>query len=69
MEKNWLDFGDLDPIFKVTVGGLQMPHITSFCAALKIAWLKKILDIEFIAAWKTLFVDARETLAMIKYYT
>ena len=20
MEKNWLDFGDLDPIFKVTLG-------------------------------------------------
>ena len=35
-------------------GGLQMPHITSFCAALKIAWLKKILDIDYIAAWKTI---------------
>ena len=23
MEKNWLDFGDLDPIFKVT-GGLRL---------------------------------------------
>ena len=21
LEKNWLDFGDLDPIFKVTQGG------------------------------------------------
>ena len=32
MEKNWLDFGDLDPIFKVTQGlrllknGLSAPY-------------------------------------------
>ena len=41
-------------------GGLQMPHITSFYAALKVAWLKKMLDIDYIAAWKTLLVDALE---------
>ena len=33
MEKNWLDFGDLDPIFKVTQGlrffknGLSTPYL------------------------------------------
>ena len=33
MEKNWLDFGDLDPIFKVTQGlrllknGLSAPYL------------------------------------------
>ena len=41
-------------------GGLQILHITSFCAALKIAWLKKMLDIDYIAAWKTLLVDTLE---------
>ena len=30
MEKNWLDFGDLDPIFKVT-GGLRLLENTPVC--------------------------------------
>lgn len=38
-------------------GGLQVPHIPSFCAALKTAWLKKILDVNYFAAWKTLLID------------
>ena len=25
-------------------GGLQMHHVTSFCAALKSAWLKEMID-------------------------
>ena len=28
-------------------GGLQAPHIPSFCAALKPSWLKKILDVNY----------------------
>ena len=41
-------------------GGLQMPHISSFCAALKVAWLKKVLDINYVASWKTLLLDTLE---------
>ena len=37
-----------------------MPHISSFCAALKVAWLKKVLDINYIASWKTLLLDTLE---------
>ena len=41
-------------------GGLQVPHIPSFCAALKISWLKKIMDINYISPWKTLLLDTLE---------
>ena len=41
-------------------GGLQVPHIPSFCAALKTAWLKKILNVNYFAAWKTLLIDTLE---------
>ena len=41
-------------------GGLQMPNILSFCAAVKVAWLKKVLDINYIAPWKTLLLDSLE---------
>ena len=41
-------------------GGLQVPHIPSFCAALKIAWLKKIMNINYIETWKTLLLETLE---------
>ena len=39
-------------------GGLQRPHIhiPSFCAALKTAWLKKILDVKYFGVWKPLLL-------------
>ena len=37
-----------------------MPNFSSFCAALNVAWLKKLLDINYIASWKTLLLDTLE---------
>ena len=41
-------------------GGLQMPHVPSFCAALKMSWLKKVLDVNYITPWKSLLLDTME---------
>ena len=38
MEKNWLDFGDLDPIFKVT-GGLRLLENGLSAPYLKNEWM------------------------------
>ena len=48
-----------------------MPQITCCCAALKISWLKKILDINYKAAWKMLLVDPLENFCgdKILYFT
>ena len=35
-----------------------MPNILAFCAALKVAWRKKVLDINYIAPWKMLLLDS-----------
>jgi hypothetical protein len=34
-----------------------MPHILSFCHALKFSWVKKLLDQLHHAGWKSLFLD------------
>ena len=36
-------------------GGLKMTHIESFCTALKIAWVKRVLDEQNYGLWKNLF--------------
>ena len=36
-------------------GGLNMIHVESFCRALKIAWVKRVLDKENKGNWKTMF--------------
>ena len=36
-------------------GGLKMTHIKSFCAALKITWVKRILDNQNEGLWKLFF--------------
>ena len=36
-------------------GGLKMPQVESFCKALKMAWINKLLDPLNIALWKTLY--------------
>ncbi|XP_030848019.1 uncharacterized protein LOC115926797 [Strongylocentrotus purpuratus] len=36
-------------------GGLKMTHIESFCKALKIAWVKRVLDEQNDGHWKKLF--------------
>ena len=38
-------------------GGLKMPHILSFCQALKMTWINKLVDPLNVSAWKTLFID------------
>lgn len=41
-------------------GGLRFPHILTFCNALKMAWIKKIVDPSCHAAWKILLLDKLE---------
>lgn len=48
-------YGDYDE------GGLRVPHIVSFCHALKMCWMKKLLDPLNSSPWKTLFRDKIET--------
>ena len=39
-----------------------MPHILSFCHALKFSWVKKLLDPLNHTGWKSLFLDKVENL-------
>ena len=41
-------------------GGLRMPHVESFQAALKISWIKKLIDPTYSAPWKTLILPKFE---------
>ena len=41
-------------------GGLKMPHIKSFAQALKLSWIKKILDPNNNSPWKILLLDILE---------
>ena len=41
-------------------GGLKMPHIPSFCFALKMTWIHKLLDPLNNSPWKILLVDQYE---------
>ena len=41
-------------------GGLGMPHLLSFSHALKMCWVKKLLDPLHFAPWKTLLIDKIE---------
>ena len=43
-------------------GGIKMPHILSFCHALKFSWVKKLLDPLNHAGWKSLFLGKVENL-------
>ena len=43
-------------------GGLKMPHVLSFCYALKMSWINKLLDPLNISPWKTLFIEEYEKL-------
>ena len=38
-------------------GGFNVPNIKHFCMAQKIAWVKKLLDDQCLAEWKTLFLS------------
>ena len=37
-------------------GGIKMPHIVSFNYAIKLSWLKRVLQAENVQAWKSLFI-------------
>lgn len=41
-------------------GGLSVPHVNSFSKALKLSWVKKILDANNHAPWKILLTDNLE---------
>ena len=41
-------------------GGLNLPHIKSFCHALKLSWMKRLIDVSNSSPWKVLFVDKIE---------
>ena len=40
--------------------GLNLPHIKSFCHALKLTWMKRLIDVSNSSPWKILFVDKIE---------
>ena len=39
-------------------GGIKMPHIKSFCCALKMSWINKLLDSLNFSPWKTLLLSS-----------
>jgi hypothetical protein len=39
-------------------GGLKIPHIKSFCCALKMSWINKLLDPLNFSPWKTLLFSS-----------
>ena len=41
-------------------GGFRVPNIKCFCMAQKIVWIKKLLDDQCVADWKTLFLSTVE---------
>ena len=49
-------------------GGLKMPHIQSFESALKMTWIKKLLNPEYSAPWKTLLLPKLEELGGDKFW-
>merc|ERR1712074_262442 len=42
---------------KVEEGGLAFPHIRSYSHSLKMTWIKKLIDPEVFAPWKTLTLN------------
>lgn len=38
-------------------GGLKLPHIESYCYALKMTWIQKLLDPMNHSQWKLLLLD------------
>lgn len=55
-------------IGKYEDGGLKLPHIISFVHALKISWIKRILDPENHAPWKVLVSDVLEEFGQDKFW-
>ena len=43
-------------------GGLKLPHIESFCYALKLSWIPKLLDPMNHYQWKLLLLDKIENI-------
>ena len=41
-------------------GGLKLPHIESYCYALKMSWIQKLLDPMNHSQWKLLLLDKIE---------
>jgi hypothetical protein len=41
-------------------GGYKVPNIKYFCMAQKIIWIKKLLNDQYIAEWKTPFQSTVE---------
>ena len=45
-----------------------MPHVLSFVHALKISWIKRVLDPDNYAPWKVLLTDVLEDLGQDKFW-
>jgi hypothetical protein len=45
-----------------------MPHVLSFVHALKISWIKRVLDPDNYAPWKVLWTDVLEDLGQDKFW-
>jgi uncharacterized membrane protein len=49
-------------------GGLKLPHIESYCYALKMSWIQKLLNPMNHSQWKLLLIDKTEkTMGVTKY--
>jgi hypothetical protein len=46
-----------------------MPHVLSFVHALKISWIKRVLDPDNYAPWKVLLTDVLEDLGQDKFWS
>ncbi len=49
-------------------GGLKLPHIKSFEAALKMSWIRKLIDPNYSAPWKTLILPKFQDLGGDKFW-
>ena len=50
-------------------GGLKMPHMDSFCSALKMTWIHKLLDPENHSQWKLILIDFIEKHGGDKFFS
>jgi hypothetical protein len=51
---------------KYEEGGLKLPHIESYCYALKMSWIQNLLDPMNHSQWELLLLDKIEKIGVTK---
>jgi hypothetical protein len=59
---------EIQDMFYTFVWGLKLPHIESFCKALKMSWLYKLLDPMNMSPWQILLLSYIEKYGGDKIY-